>query len=230
MQQIYTATLAEDVRFRCDLPTFDATSSVSEAQVYRLLQQSIALLSQFVQSALSHELVFYAQTTLSTVASQAYVNTPTDMARIASVTWVKSGDERYQLNPANKHDKSRALVKSWDEEVPSYELTGKELYFYPTPSAVYSLSVQYTATQWISTTPSGANSFYGEPLWAEWVVLDVCSKIRQKEQKDASDFLTNLGMTEQKIVASAPREEAAIHEVVDTWGVYVRPRPWNQWR
>ena len=34
----------------------------------------------------------------------------------------------------------------------------------------------------------------------------------------------------EKEAGGLTREQAAIHEIRDEWGQYVRPRPWNQWR
>jgi len=215
VQLLLTDTMASDVRFRCD---WSATSSLSDATLYRLLQQSIAELSEWVQSALSEQLTWMSSASVTVSANTGYGTLPdSNILSIVSVTWSKSADEKVPLSPADKGRVSQTQAESWNDVRPEYLIDAQKIYVYPTPTAQQTLTVQYTSTQWISTTPSALNGFYGNPAWAEWVVLDTSKKIaeRDKRWEDVQGLVASRNDAERRIRETASRDRAQIYEIRD---------------
>jgi hypothetical protein len=223
---VAASDLTEDVRVRLTLPAFASGSGfLSTEQVYRMLSQSCRALSVVLHNAFG-DTDFLTRSTATTVAATATIAAPSGMHRLVSVHWNRSSTEAVQLRTATEHDLGNLSSRSWDELRPAYMLSRSTIYLYPVPSAAYTLTLQYT-TGVVTSAVTSATTFDAEPLWDEWIVLDVCEKVANKEEKPR--FAAERGRVEAMITKNAgKRDQFAVHSVGDnSWDPIVHPwRPW----
>ena len=212
---VQVADLASDIAFRLNLPTFGAGEFITEPQALRLIQQALGRLSGLLTRAYGDGL-FTLERTLTTVPDFDLLSLPAGFGTLVSVHWVPANGDPVALARSDLGDLGWD-GKAWTTaELPTYRIEGYTLRLFPAPSAAYKLVVRYTGGL---TIDSLTDDFIGEPEWADFVVADVCAKIRQREQKPADEFLTERTISEQRILdQAAQRDRGGVSQVRDTYG------------
>lgn len=205
--------ILDKVAFRMHLPDFASGEFVTDAQALTLLQDACERLSGLLLEVFGAP-HFSKQFTVATQAGVDVVSLPSGLARIEAVWWLAprgSDTIEIRMEPAYTVD-SDLTPRAWDRNLnlyrepwygqpPSYRVEGNALVLRPVPSEVYSLRVDYQDTPTIAAL---SDTIYGQAGWAEWMVLDVCEQISDREDKDP----TRWTLRKQKIEADL-RDQAS---------------------
>lgn len=206
------SSLQERVRFRCALPAFTADTNVTTADILLLVQESVrelcGLMAEFNPDA------YFATTSdLATTANVASVALPTSFTKLLQIHWKKSASETIPLRLANLEDVGLLTpTLDWVNKWPAYRLEANTLEFFPTPKAVYTVAVRYSTG--LFPTAAG-DTLQLELGWDEWVVLDCCCKVRQRQEKAYSEFAGERTDKEMKIKDRARRDRVGYAQTRD---------------
>lgn len=229
-RSVALSTIREDIRQRCDLPTFSATTYVTTAAVNRMINTSLQGLYSLLMQAWG-EGYFTTSTTLTTSAGAGTTSLPTDFLKLINLLWVRGTDDVVTISEA-QHDER--LLTQWSARTwtaPKYRLRHSTLQWVPPPSAVYNLVIEYVYAA--PDLSADDDPFDAGPGWDEWVVLDVCRKIRQREEKDATEFQAERERVEANILVLSPQRSETSNRVIrdlseTTLGVReLRDRMWR---
>lgn len=207
--------LVEDIRQLCALPTFTASTPITQAAIYRMVQETAGRLGTKLHAVMG-DLDFYAQATVSYTAGVNVASLPKNFARLVNMCWVNpTNSQTVVMLPATKDDLSRIVTKDWNMERPCYLIAARAaLHVFPPPQANVDINVQYTSGIFTTLTPGVDNAFDGQSSWGEWIVADVCAKVTRRAQRDPIDFLQHREEVWASIAASAPNRDAnAVHDV-----------------
>jgi hypothetical protein len=222
-----TAVTAQEIldecAFRLHAPAFAAGEFVTLVDALRVLRSSLRRLSGMLASVSTGDLLA-RESTLTVPAGEASCTLPGDHEALRTVHWV-SGSNRVELrrgHPAGKMDVDGVGVldqtaATWvDSAPPTYWLEGDLIRFSVVPSDAQSVVITYTASLTIDDEDSVLLLGQG---WEEWLVCDMCERIRGREQKDASDFRAAKAEAAAIINASVQkRDRFALHSVRDVSG------------
>ncbi len=231
---VLVSEIISDVETRCGLPVCTADTNVTATAMLRMVKQSAQRLSGLMTGAFGSN-YFATQMTLATQAGLAFVSLPTNFATLLRLYYV-SGGKAYPIEMAQVEDWSPASVtpQSWTAaDAPNsvsvqYRLQGAILALYPCPSAAYTLSMTYTTGLFVTAT---SDTIAGQIGWDEWLTLDVCCRVRQREQKDYSEFRDERAIVEGNILGQAKqRDRTAVFQVRDDRGVFnQRSTRYSRW-
>jgi len=132
----------------------------------------------------------FAQSDLTTTVSQAYVACPSDFKDLVKLGWVhSSGADPIRLRQMQVDDEwypEEHSAWTWSSTVPRFDVRALNIWLAPTPTAVYTLRLQYVPVLPTieDSTPTPLETFAG---WDDWVINDVAAKLLIEEQSDAAD-------------------------------------------
>ena len=199
---VAVSTIQERARNRLTLPAFTTSTPVTTAMALDFVQASAQMLSGMIGRAYPDG-YFAANATLTTQVGLSYVSLPADFTYLTKATWLVSSTRWVEIEPAGAGDvmPSGLTSQAWVEgDPPKMRLRGNTIELYPTPSAVYSIAVNYTT----ALLPTSAASVMAlQAGWDEWMVLDFSIKCRQAEQKPADDFIAQQAKVESFILSNA---------------------------
>jgi len=159
----------------------------------------------------------FAQTDLTTTASQAYVALPADFLELVKVGWVAaSGDDPYRLEPFALEDEWLPdVTRGWDlYSIPAYAIRGQNLWLTPTPDTAYTLRMQYIPRLATLTDSGSPVQLDGIAGWDDWVTWDVAIKMRIQEESDVRTHLAERERTQELIIEAATnRDRGTPHRV-----------------
>lgn len=182
-------SVLEQVAFRLHLPPFASGEFVTPGQALSLLNASAQRLSGLM-TRLYGDAFFASSVTLSTQADIDILSLPSDFHTLTSVHWIYSdtNDDVIELERANPQDFGTTPVAWTTHGLPKYRLEGAGvLVFVPVPNAVYDVRIGYTSVG--VQFEDASDSFQGLPGWDEWLICDMCQRIREREQKPADEFI-----------------------------------------
>lgn len=207
------SSLQERVRFRCALPAFDANTNVTTSDILTIVQESVRELSAMMAEH-SPEAYFATSTVLSTTAGVSTVSLPLSFTKLLSIHWDR--DDGYPPPPIRRanveHQWGVDTGLNWDTSFPEYRFLGNQLEFYPTPQKVHTVPIRYSTGLFPA---SAGDTVFLELGWDEWVVLDCCCKIRQRQEKDYGDFAAERAMKQQLIERRARRDRVGVNQTRD---------------
>lgn len=224
-RSVSLTNITEDIRQRADLPTFSSTTFVTDTAVTRMINQSLQALYSLIMGAYGDG---YFVKSAAMSASAATSNLPTDFLRMVSLVWLRGTDDIVPVLEAEADDYAYAqyAARAWD--APRYRLRHSTIVWLPSPSTTYSLNIEYVYAP--ADLSAGGDTFDGGPGWDEWVALDVCRKIREREEKDASDFVRERARVEAMILSQSPyRQETQHKQVRDSWDAPMGGHALRQW-
>lgn len=225
---VLVSAIITEIQERLDLPTFGSSSFPTSTAALNLVISSAKRLSGLIRRCDSE--YFLVTGALSTVANTQAVALPSNFSDLRQLSWMRSATERVPLDLAGPDDWNAASEAgvAWDG-APRYRLQGGNILLFPKPSAVYTLSIYYDTGIYVSAT---SDSIDCQPGWDEWMVLDACVRVRQKEEASAADLLKERDKVEADIVRQATtRDRFRTHqvrdlyeggEVIDSRSLYVR--------
>lgn len=211
---IIVSEIVDDIRDRLDEPAITSTTFLNTTNSLTLVKKSARRLGALLRRVDSD--YFLTTTTLSTVANINEISLPANFSDLRSIAWMRSTNERVPMELASVDDfeSTDSDAESW-QSAPRYRITSGVLMVFPKPSAVYNLSVYYDTGINVDATTDIISC---QPGWDEWIALDVCVRMRQKQEKDASDFIGERAKVEADIVRQAgSRDKFMTHQVRDLW-------------
>lgn len=222
----------DQVRWRLHLPAFSSSSFVTTSDILALVKSSGRRLSGLLTRLYGD--AFFAETaTLTTVAGFDLVSLPSNFATLRSLHWI-DGNNALELARANPGDYDPEAV-AWGSisdigltsATPTYALEANVIRLTPTPAAAYTLRLGYTSGIFIT---AASDTIQGQIGWDEWMILDCCQRIREREQKNASEFIRDrLELEEQIKDQASQRDRYANVQVVDRRGI-AKSRENRLWR
>jgi hypothetical protein len=179
----------DQVAFRLHLPAFGSGEFITPGDALALLNSSARRLSGLM-SRLYGDDYFASAVTLSTQAEIDILSLPSDFHTLMSVHWLHSNATygAIELERADVREFGSSAV-SWDTcSLPRYRLEGASvLVFTPTPNAVYDVRIAYNSVG--VQFEDASDSFQGLMGHDEWLICDMCQRIREREQKPADEFI-----------------------------------------
>jgi hypothetical protein len=210
-------TLATMIRQRTDETNAANLDDTTELKPW--IRASLAQLYEIMVSRWKDWNV--ASTTLSLLANVESYALPDDCRAINKVYMLySSGAYREPLPVFTMQDFGRFsnqnLYRSWPA---MYRVMRNKLYLTPAPAAAYANVVEVWYTPQFTATVSD-----DDPIDAtlpngfeEWVVLDVCIKIRDKFRLDATSFKQERAAVEDRLVAGASLRTGDAPVMVDAF-------------
>jgi len=193
---------------RADLPlTTTRIDTSTGGELERWIQSCAAELWEMVVQHFG-ENYFFEEATLTTVSGQRYVALPTDHYKTSSAWWTPTGSTTpIKLDAFPEEEEfARAATPEWSASIiPRYRERGIQLYFEPTPDAVYSVVFQYVPI--MTAVDSASNPFPGIHGWDDWIVTKVAMFAVQKDAADATHLERELGWQTKRVLRNAPKRD-----------------------
>lgn len=238
MSTVNVNDLIDQIRTRCDIPYPATTTPITLAWVERELSSSAFRLSGLLCDWLGEDR-FTTLANLVTAIGASNVPLPDDFRSLKRVDWVRTPTEVIPLERATVDDwDADPTVVSWQPGVmcgrgPIYRILANDLVFWPLPDQIYNLRVYYVSR--IPDLTAGGYFSCGDG-WDEWLVLDVCAKVRVRQKQDNSDMLQAKAEVQAGIQSCAPRDQWKTAQVRDTRGALSDRRMlrrrgnWGNWQ
>lgn len=194
---------------------FTTSTATTLAQVQAMVAESARSLSARVSAEEWGDEFLGSWSATTTTADVPYIILDPaifgNVLRIKRVQWQKSTTQIMPLMKAGIDDVDSMGVGSisWDQMAPKYRRHANRIYFYPKSPAAYDVRFYYTKALDLATSVSTAVDMW--PGWMDYIALDVCAKIHEKEGKDFTSFINRREECWQTIVRS--------NSGSDDWGV-----------
>lgn len=213
---IAIADVLTQVQFRLHLPAVGSGTFVTSGSALALAKSSVSRLGAMLNRSFGDN--YFAQTaTLSTQAGVDLVSLPASFKDLLSLHWV-DGDRAELLERAEITEYD-PLPRAWSRAsgAPRYRLEGNVVVLTPPPSEVYTLRCAYTTGLSITSL---ADTIQANAGCDEWLVLDICEMIRDREDKDASRFTVRKMQIEADLRSQAVRRDrSGVSQVRDVQGI-----------
>ena len=207
---ISIADVISDVQFRLHLPSIGSTTFITNAQALLLTQRAVGRLGAMLTRAFGDS--YWARTaTLATQANLDLVSLPQDFTTLTSLHWI-DGTHAHLLERA--HDTTySANPQAWDSSGDiwtygrrsSYVIEANTIRLIPAPTQVYTLRCAYQTGLSISSLTDTIQC--QDQSWPEWLALDICEVIRQREDKDSSNFSQRKVVIEDQLKTQASQRD-----------------------
>lgn len=211
---VLVSDILEEIRVRLNEPTVSSTTFWSSTVALNMLKYSARRLSGIIRRTNSD--YFTVNSTITTQAGVNVVSLPSDCTDVRQIAWMRSETDSVPLQLATVDDwlEPSENVEAWSG-APLYRVMGNTVMLFPTPNAAYDLSIYYDTGIFVDET---TDLIATQPGWEEWMVLDVCIRARQREEKDARDFMAERAKVEAEIVTqSSKRDRFRQHVIRDLW-------------
>ncbi len=209
---VQVQALLDECAFRLHTPPFATGEFVTLADALRILRGSCGRLSALLAGVASSEL--FARTDALTVqAGLDLASLPQDFETLRAVTLAINGSvyELLPTHPGGTAGSTGAAVTpsaavTWTPStLPGYWLEDQIIRFSSASSATTEVVVSYVST---GLTFADEDSYLVLGAgWDEWLVNDVCEKIRVREQKDSADFRQMRADATQLVLAGAVKRD-----------------------
>jgi hypothetical protein len=214
-----------DARRRADM--IGSSFRTSEAIRHYLSESCRVLVGKLVD--LYGEDYYSESTTVSTAASTPSTALPTGAWKLLKLRVTLNG-ERVTIDRASVDDlDSEGTYTGWLGGVlPTYRQRGSNLVWFPVPTAVHVVTLEYVPTaifrdssaNAVTELTSANDTFDGIFGWELWPVLHTAIKLKTDNGKDANDLRLELAELEADMLRAAMNRSAdAPKRVRTTWGV-----------
>jgi len=194
------------VLWRASLPlTTTRIDTAAGGELETWIQEAAAELWEIIVQHFGDD-YFFKEDAGATASGVRYVALPTDHYKTIAVWWKPSGATTSLLLDTFPADEEfdREATPYWSSTmVPRYRERESNLYFEPTPDAVYRPVIQYVPT--MPVIDSTTNPFPGVMGWDEWIVTKCARWALEKDQVDATHLERELTRQTDRILRSAPR-------------------------
>lgn len=208
MRSVTLLDLKNAVLDRYDLPAYASTGFVSTTGITRTINASLQAFYALLVECYGSE-YFDATATISTIAGVSVTSLPSRFYKLRSLVWIRGTDDIVPVPRINQEEVYLGAYdpQSWSTYAPRYAVQGQAVRWYPTPNAVYSLSMSYAALP--DDLAEDTDAFDGGAGHEEWVVAEVCRRIALREDKDPSVFLYERDVVERRIRTQASERDEA---------------------
>ncbi len=216
--------LIADVRDRADA---ENSEHVSDAQVTRYINQSIAALyaliveqdeSDFVEEATFTATAGAASSTILTEPGEGEIVYPykilaVDVIDDSGLSWPVPRFMMGERAGLNIQDGQWGVITTT-----AYQWRGdKDIYWAPPWGSDKTIRVTYVPSP--TDLSSGSDPYDGRAGWEEWITLDSAIKVLAKEESDVTDLVRERALVEQRILKQiVARDRAQPKRVRDVVG------------
>lgn len=191
MASITLSTVRTAIRERGDFPR---SKLHTDAFIDREIQAAWTALHRVVEEV--HEGFWDKESTLSTVAGQAYVALPADFRKLKAVDRL-DGTEYLPLRPLSIGDRHR--YGQTRDEPEAFRLTERGLDLFPTPIAVYTLRVIYSR----KVTALGAAAVEVDEEWQDFVIWKAIVALAASQERPTGEYEREMQRAEMAIRSGA---------------------------
>jgi len=212
---VLVSEVIEEARFRVDANS-GASTYVNDAAMLRLVKFSARRLSAMIRREFGGD-YFTSRTTLTTTPSSDTVALPGNFSDLRQIAWVRGSNDVVPMSRAGVDDwrASSETATAWDA-APTYQIQSSNLLVFPKPNQAYTLSIYYDTGIYVTST---SDSIDAQPGWEEWLINDVCIRIRMREDLEFSSFEKERSIAAAEIKQqAAQRDRVGVHTVRDLWG------------
>lgn len=210
-RNVQLSELREDVRQRCDLPTFTSSTFITTDAVTRMINVSLQTLYSRLMEAWG-EGYFSKSGNITANIDNATSDLPADFLKMVSAHWLRGTDDIVPMREASIDDLRFAQFASREWSSPRYRLRTNTILWVPTPSVEYEVAVEYVYAA--PDLSADDDTFDAGPGWDEYVVLDVCRKVFERQEKDAQHFIAARNEVERNIITLSPHRSETENHVV----------------
>lgn len=233
MRPVRLDELREKVRVRYDLDEFSTQTFITTDIVNELINESVQNYYALLMNTREEEFYTYEETlsapadassvSLGSLADAVFVD-------VRAVHWLRSADDVVPLEVGDIDDLHLRSQSSqaWTTAT-KYRIVRDRIYWLPVPRETYTVRIWYVGTPGALTADD--DTIDGGPGWEQWVVLDVCSKIADREEKDPSVWEAKRADHERRILGQMQRHKSEAKQARDRRGARerVRRRPFPWW-
>jgi hypothetical protein len=210
---VLVSDLIERVRTDCDLPTFSANTHVTDTMALDYIRRGASKLAGVVQKAGASEQYLTLNTNLSTTAGVATVSLPANSLDVVRLAMLIDGQRESQLEvaPLDGWDPGPAW---WADpySVPRYRLMGNTITLFPTPTTVRTIRAYYTVGFTVTAT---SDLLALRPNWDEYITAFACILVRNRQNKDASEFGSAFATSDAEVRDQIRRDRNGTYQVRD---------------
>lgn len=196
MGAVTLASVRNTVRLRGDYPR---SAKFTDAYVNGEIQAAWSELYELLVD--TNEGYFDTSSTVSTVASQAYVALPATCWRVLAVDRL-DGSDYVELAQVSISDRNRFSATA--DKPTAYRATARGIDLFPTPNAIYTLRVSFvpmvTALSETTTT-----QLYNS--WEEYVVAGALLRMYQREERPIGEIMNELARCRDRISRGADQRQ-----------------------
>lgn len=201
-------TIRDTVRLRGDYPR---SAKFTDAYVNGEIQAAWSELYEIIAD--TNEGWWDVSSTVTTVASQAYIALPSDTWRVSGVdildgTAGAAGGSYSTLAVVTIADRNRFRAES--AKPIAYRLSSRGLELYPTPNTSYTLRVTYTPM--VSALTDTPTQLYNS--WEEYVVAGALYRLHQREERPVGEILNELARCRERVSTSADQRQQQSPQVL----------------
>ncbi len=199
---------------RADMVSSHFVDTTAGGELETYIQDAARELYDIIVKAYGED-YYYATSTVNTVANTATIAVPTNFYKLLGVdTTCPGATDPVALQPFNWNERNIDVHGGWAVTTPRYRLRANTIWFWPTPEAIYPVTIHYVPT--MTAVDDGANVFDGINGWDEYIVLSTAIKCLAREESDTSQLEGELARCRQRIEDMAPpRDIGKPHRVTD---------------
>jgi hypothetical protein len=160
-----------------------------------------------------HRGFFDTDTTVPTVAAQAYVALPTGTWSIRAVDLL-DGTRYVPLVKVGIKDRNRYGSPSETAQPVAYRRTARGIDLFPVPNAIYTLRITYTPVA--PTLDSNARDYYNG--WEEYVISGALIRLCGTQKTESSTWQKVIAATEARIINEASESTTQGPEYLNLYG------------
>lgn len=194
--QVLGTSIRTDVQTKLSVAAFTANTDTTLTMINDMICQSAESLAAMIRASEFGDDFLVTNDAVALNSTQGTIDTTTltdPFVGLRKVAWIKnmsespvpleraSIDQTYMggLNP-----------RTWTDVMPRYRLVKDNIVFYPPPASIVTVLVTYDTDIGLLSDLSNTVTLYAG--WKEWIVLDVCRKVAQRENDmQASKFYSS---------------------------------------
>jgi hypothetical protein len=168
-----------------------------------MVNVSVQALSAMLMEAYGDD-YFTLATPLTTSAGDENTSLPADFLKLKKLYWQRGADDFPEIKRGQLDDlrDGKITARDWNSYFPRFRIARQKLLWMPPPVAVYTVRLYYVYAP--ADLSADGDTFDAGPGWEEWVVCDVCRKIREREEADPSEFIAMRNDAEMRVRSQAP--------------------------
>lgn len=204
------------VRQRADI--VNSTQFFPDAELNSYINQSYFELYDLLVQKYGDNYFVQTPYSITTDGTNEFYNLPSDFYKIIGVDLGLSNknDSWVTIKPFLMADRNRYSVPNFQSFYGvtnlRYKLNANQIWFTPIPAANQPIRLWYIPK--MTTLNIDADTVDGISGWTEYIIIDVCIKIKQKEESDAAVFLKQKEDMMKRIESAAENRDAGSPKTV----------------
>lgn len=216
--------VVDQVVFRLHIPTPASGEFITSTAMLSLVKSAVNRLSGLLTRSFGDG-YFAEDMTFQTQEGVDVISLPPNFETLRSLHLVHE-NKAYELERADPEDYS-IETRNWTQCLPKYTVEANVIRLTPPPAGEYTLRIGYSSALTVSAL---SDTIYGQLSWAEWLIADICCKIRQREQRPFDEFMQDKMLIEDQIKSqAAQRDRSGSVQVRDARGA-LRENAWGRSR